>query len=539
MRHTTDRVFTILTYVSVCFMAFLLAVILVPMIWTGSSAVFFYSTVEFRQMQLELDIFDRGNPDEIEQQLAEVEPYRQHIYEQIDEFRKGLDVDMISDRLSDINREYGRQLRFEGIEGEQYRSLRRLSMEIRDTLQDALRSYDHKEIDQAVDEVLEHESNARLKNFVTSEYFTIARNFREASKDIDLTKLESYKANLDELEVLLTELFGPKPGAPEPELDMNRYGATRWDKAESVLQRVQYREVWVSQGPGLPNEKKLVSRQEDFAGTSLYPLFDYIQANAENALLPRFTFYWQYFIDDSTHGHYFGGVGPEILGTLLLTCVGMLFVIPVGIVTAAYLVECTNENAVVRVIRMCINTLAGVPSIVFGLFGLAFFVSTLLPMFGQEPSKCVLTASLTLAILTLPVMIRASEEAIRAVPRTYREASLGLGASQFGTFVKVTLPAALPGILTGIILSLSRIAGETAPILFTGAVAAGSIPDSLLEPTRTLSYGSWHMAVGDRLAPQVPHNQYGMVVTLILLILLMNAISIVLRSRLFKKLKGA
>ncbi len=538
MRYFADRTFTILTYASVGFMALLLVVILVPMIWTGSSAVFFYGTVEFRQMQHELEIFDRGNPVTIEQELAQVEPYREHIYEQIESFRNGLDVDQIRSRLRLINREYGKQLRFENVEIEKYQSLKKLSMEIRDILSDAFRSFDQEQIDSTVAEVLKYESNPDLNNYVAAEYFTIARNFREASRGIDLTRLESYKASLEEVEILLTELFGPRPGEPEPELDMNKYGATRWDKARSILERIEYKEVWVAQGPGLPNVKKQVPRRDDFTGTSLEPLFDYIEANAENALMPRFTFYWQYFIDDSTHGHYFGGVGPEILGTLLLTGVGMFFVIPVGIITAAYLVECTSENIVVRMIRMCINTLAGVPSIVFGLFGLAFFVTTLLPMLGQEPTKCVLTASLTLAILTLPVMIRASEEAIRAVPRTYKEASLGLGASRFRTFVRVTLPAALPGILTGIILSLSRIAGETAPILFTGAVAAGSIPDSLLEPTRTLSYGSWHMAVGDRLAPQVPHNQYGMVVTLILLILLMNAISIVLRSRLFKKLKG-
>jgi phosphate transport system permease protein len=135
-------------------------------------------------------------------------------------------------------------------------------------------------------------------------------------------------------------------------------------------------------------------------------------------------------------------------------------------------------------------------------------------------------------------MIRASEEAIRAVPQTYKEASLALGASRFRTFVTVTLPAALPGILTGVILSLSRIAGETAPVLFTGAVALGPLPKSVFDPTRTLSYGSYDMAVGDRVAMMVPHNQYGMVVTLVVLILCLNALAIILRSRIFKKLRG-
>lgn len=145
---------------------------------------------------------------------------------------------------------------------------------------------------------------------------------------------------------------------------------------------------------------------------------------------------------------------------------------------------------------------------------------------------------MTLAVLTLPVMIRASEEAIRSVPASYKEGSLALGASRFHTFVAVTFPAALPGILTGVILSLSRIAGETAPILFTGAVSLGAVPHSIFDSTRTLSYGSYDMAVGDRLAMMVPHNQYGMVVTLVLLILILNGAAIVLRTRVFKKLRG-
>jgi len=187
---------------------------------------------------------------------------------------------------------------------------------------------------------------------------------------------------------------------------------------------------------------------------------------------------------------------------------------------------------------MCINTLAGVPSIVFGLFGLAFFVLFFIPLFGGPSKPCILAGSMTLAVLTLPVMIRSSEEAIRTVPQTYKEASLALGASGFRTFMAVTLPAALPGILTGVILSLSRVAGETAPILFTAGITVGPVPKSIFQTTRTLSYGSWDMAVGDKLSAQVPHNQFGMVVTLILLILVLNALAIILRSRVFKRLKG-
>ena len=144
-------------------------------------------------------------------------------------------------------------------------------------------------------------------------------------------------------------------------------------------------------------------------------------------LHPRRTVYWQFFIDDNVNSHYFGGIGPEILGTMLITIVGMLFVIPLGIISAAYLVECASDGWVMRIIRMGINTLAGVPSIVFGLFGLAFFVLFLFPLLGFEPKPCILAASMTLAVLTLPVMIRASEEAIRSRPAVVQGRLAGPG----------------------------------------------------------------------------------------------------------------
>jgi phosphate transport system permease protein len=333
-------------------------------------------------------------------------------------------------------------------------------------------------------------------------------------------------------------LLGPRPEEPTRALAQVCYGATRMDQARQLLDRLLVAEQWVPQEGSASLVKVRTPRVEQFEGTALEPLFSYVESNMDKLLNPRFTCYWQFFIDDNVNSHYFGGVGPEILGTVLITVLGMLFVVPLGVVAAAYLVECSSDGWIIRIIRMCINTLAGVPSIVFGLFGLAFFVLFLFPLLGFEQKPCILAASMTLAILTLPVMIRASEEAIRTVPMSYKEGSLALGASRFRTFVTVILPAALPGILTGVILSLSRVAGETAPILFTGAVSLGPVPRSMFDPTRTLSYGSYDMAVGDRLAMMVPHNQYGMVVTLILLILILNAMAIVLRSRVFKKLKG-
>jgi len=250
---------------------------------------------------------------------------------------------------------------------------------------------------------------------------------------------------------------------------------------------------------------------------------------------PRWTFYWGYFWDTSTAGHFLGGIGPELIGTLLVTFFAILFAMPVGVATAAYLVETAKDNMVTKTIRLAIDTLAGVPSIVFGLFGLAVIV------FYITGKPCILAGSLTLAILVLPVVIRASEEAIRSVPQTFREASLGLGASATRCFFTVTFPAAMPGILTGMILAMSRAAGETAPLLFTCAVATGSISNwanPLMEQTPVLSYSAYDIAVGDRLANMVPYNQFGLVAALIMLVLLLNLSAIILRGRIARKLRG-
>ncbi len=536
-RRTTDKAFTSLTYISVALLTLMLLGILGPMIYRGAQAVLFTDTIEFRKMQL--DIFDRGDSEEVQSEIEKTEPYRQAVYQKLYNFKKGVDSELLIDEVKNIHRDLGEQLRYRNVPRDEYTSLRRLSRDIRKKLEEAFVSFDRQLINENIDYAMEYSEHAGFEDTFAENYFTIARQFRVAVSKIDLQKRESYKEELAEVEGLIRELLGPLPGEDEPPLAQDKYGATRQDVADRLLYEIKWDTQWVEVEPGKPLEKVRKPRAEQFAGTELEPLFAYVEENSDAMLGPRFTFYWQYYIDDSTNGHYFGGVGPEVLGTLVLTAFGMLFAVPVGVITAAYLVECAGDNIVVSVIRMCINTLAGVPSIVFGLFGLAFFVLYVMPLLNFKSKPCILTASLTLAILTLPVIIRASEEAIRAVPDTYREASLGLGAGRFITFVKVTLPAAMPGILTGIILSLSRIAGETAPILFTGAVAFGSIPNSLLDPTRTLSYGSYDMAVGDRIAMQVPHKQYGMVLTLILLILLLNTISIILRSKMSRKLRGA
>jgi phosphate transport system permease protein len=519
-----------------------LIAVLGPMVYRGSSAVLFNGTIEFRKMQR--DLFDRSNPKQLEAEIAQTEQVRQEVYQLVDQFKEGIDIDSMSGRVREINREFGKELRYKDTPSELYTTLRGRSRDIRDTLEAAFHSQDIETIKTSVGQVLQQATDPNFKGTTAEEFFTIARNFLAAAEQVDLSRYHEYMAELEEVELLLfgsierNGLLGPRPNEPTRATARVQYGASRMDQARKLLDRFLFVEQWVEKEGSDTLVKIRTPRVERFQGTTLEPLFAYVESNWRSMLRPRFTAYWQYFVDDSFNSHYFGGVGPEILGTILITVLSMVFVVPLGVIAAAYLVECSSEGWIIRIIRMCINTLAGVPSIVFGLFGLAFFVLFLFPLLGFESKICILAASLTLAILTLPVMIRASEEAIRTVPMSYKEGSLALGASRFRTFVTVILPAALPGILTGVILSLSRVAGETAPILFTGAVSMGPMPKSIFDPTRTLSYGSYDMAVGDRLAMMVPHNQYGMVVTLIMLILILNAMAIVLRSRVFKKLKG-
>ncbi|MDR1383030.1 MAG: phosphate ABC transporter permease subunit PstC [Planctomycetaceae bacterium] len=323
-----------------------------------------------------------------------------------------------------------------------------------------------------------------------------------------------------------------------------RYGAPHWSMAKKYNAELQQITIWKPQpiidGKVLPNLPQKIDRRIVFSGETFIELrgmLDYIDENLAAMMHPRWTFYYQYFFSAATAGHFLGGVGAELLGTFLVTLCAIAMALPVGVATAAYLVEMATENRATQIIRLSINTLAGVPSIVFGLFGLAIIVQYI------TGTPCIIAGSLTLALLVLPVVIRASEEAIRSVPRTFREASLGLGASPARCFFSVTLPSAMPGILTGTILAMSRAAGETAPLLFTCAVATGSLSLSLSEnplfqPTPVLSYSAYDVAVGDRLADMVPYNQYGLVAALILVVLFLNLAAIFLRGHIANKLRG-
>jgi len=221
-----------------------------------------------------------------------------------------------------------------------------------------------------------------------------------------------------------------------------------------------------------------------------------------------------------------GGILPAIIGTLYLSIGAIIFALPLGVLGAIYLTEYAKAPRLIRIIRIGINNLAGTPSVVFGLFGLAVFVK----LFGFGVS--ILAGSLTLGVLILPVIIRAAEEAIMAVPQTFREASYGLGATKWQTITRTVLPTAMPGILTGTILGLGRAAGETAPILFTAATFyTRLLPRSILDEVMALPYHIYAlMTEGTKPDLQVP-IAYGTAVVLVLLVLGINVIAISIRIR--------
>ena len=233
---------------------------------------------------------------------------------------------------------------------------------------------------------------------------------------------------------------------------------------------------------------------------------------------------WKFLTAMPSDGMRAGGILPAIVGTFYLTLGTAIFSVPLGIAAAIYLSEYARENWLTRLIRIAIINLAGIPSVVYGLFGLGLFVLFL--KFGTS----ILAASLTLSIMTLPVIISAAEEALRAVPQAFRTVSVSLGGTRWQTIRKIILPQALPGILTGVILGLERAAGETAPILFTGAAFfLPHLPNSPLDATMALPY---HLFVISTQVPGMPIQiQYGTALVLIIFVLGMNMIATVIRSR--------
>jgi len=231
-----------------------------------------------------------------------------------------------------------------------------------------------------------------------------------------------------------------------------------------------------------------------------------------------------------TDGMTAGGIFPAIYGTIWLVAVALIVSVPIGVAAAIYLSEYAPDNWLTRIINLAIINLAGVPSIVHALFGVGAFVI----FFGFGTS--ILAASLTLAIMTMPVVIVASRESLQAVPHAFREACWNMGATRWQTIKRVVLPNAVSGILTGVILEVSRTTGETAPIMFTGAAFfLPFLPEGVFDQTMALSL---HLFVISTQVPGVPENlPYGVALVLISMVLIMNSISIAFRMYLRGKKK--
>ncbi len=239
------------------------------------------------------------------------------------------------------------------------------------------------------------------------------------------------------------------------------------------------------------------------------------------------TLSWEFLSQPPRDSMTKGGILTPLVGTVQLVAVAMAFAFPVGVLTAVYLNEYAGEDRLTTLLRLAIRSLAGVPSVVFGLFGLSFFVIFL--RFGSS----LLSAGLTLGCLALPVIVGASEAALKAVPQDYRDASYAMGATRWQTIRKVVLPAAFPAILTGGILSVGRVAGETAPIIFTGAAFfSPEIAKSLFSQVMALPYHVLILATAGTNIEETRGIQYGTILVLLLVVLGITLAGVLWRARL-------
>jgi phosphate transport system permease protein len=241
---------------------------------------------------------------------------------------------------------------------------------------------------------------------------------------------------------------------------------------------------------------------------------------------------WDFITKMPEDGMTKGGIYPAIIGTLCLIAGSMLFAFPIGVMSGIYIFEYTKDSWYRKFVQLMTANLAGVPSIVFGLFGMALFVNKL--GFGDS----ILAGSLTLGLLALPVVIRTTEEALKAIDNSYREASYALGATKLQTIKRVTLPMALPNIITGLILSIGRVSGETAPILFTvAAYFLPKLPTSVFDQVMALPYHLYVISTSGTNIAESRGMAYGTAVILILIVLILNIIANIIRRFLTKKYK--
>jgi len=241
---------------------------------------------------------------------------------------------------------------------------------------------------------------------------------------------------------------------------------------------------------------------------------------------------WEFLTDIPRNGMTKGGILPAIVGTICLTIFSILIAFPIGLLSAIYLVEYSKSGRLLKFIDMMTNTLAGIPSIIFGLFGLTVFVN----FFGFGDS--LIAGSLTLAVLVLPIMIRTSEEALASVPNELKLASIGMGATRLQTIFHICLPFAFPRIITGLILAMGRVSGETAPILFTvAAYYMPHLPTSMFDQVMALPYHLYVLTTSGVNISESRPMAFGTALVLLMLVFILNSLAVVLRNYYQKKHK--
>ncbi len=563
-RKILDKSFTYVAYASLAVIALAILTFLAPIVYRGVGAVIFNATVEHEKFLIEN--LGRSPTKSDEERIKLSNEARAPLYEMMGKYESPSDTafdakintafDAAFESMKKHSQELLSSLELKG--AERGKRIAQISEKIwadyigevdkasSDAKKDGtsfalikvLKEQDERLADAVRREVAYLNSIKKL-NFMQKSL--IRRNASAGIKkhiDAVVSELDEQNAAYKTFKEGIVKLLGQPDIKSKDAVNLLRqkYGQTRMDMARSALEdSVLTISVKAKDSDGAEYIKR-VKTAEFFKGTKVGEMAEYIEENFDAMLQPHMTAYWGFFFDEPFDSNIFGGIWPMILGTFYLTLGSMIIAAPLGIAASIYFSEYSKGGKSVEFLRICVGTLAGVPSIVFGLFGLAFLINTV----KISEGKSVLAGCVTLALLILPTIIRSCEESLKAVPNSYREAALSLGANKWKAIRTVILPAALPSMLTGIIISMGRAAGETAPIIFTAATSTGAalaISEIFTQPTPALPWNIYNICSEHEMAERVSHVQYGMVLTLIGIVLLLNAIAIVIRARLQNRAK--
>ncbi len=563
-RKILDKSFTYVAYASLAVIALAILTFLAPIVYRGVGAVIFNATVEHEKFLIEN--LGRSPTKSDEERIKLSNEARATLYEMMGKYESPSDTafdakintafDAAFESMKKRSQELLSSLELKG--AERGKRIAQISEKIwadyisevdkasSDAKKDGtsfalikvLKGQDERLADAVRREVAYLNSIKKL-NFMQKSL--IRRNASAGIKkhiDAVVSELDEQNAAYKTFKEGIVKLLGQPDIKSKDAVNLLRqkYGQTRMDIARSALEDSVLTISVKAKDSGGAEYIKRVKTAEFFKGTKVGEMAEYIEENFDAMLQPHMTAYWGFFFDEPFDSNIFGGIWPMILGTFYLTLGSMIIAAPLGIAASIYFSEYSKGGKSVELLRICVGTLAGVPSIVFGLFGLAFLINTV----KISEGKSVLAGCITLALLILPTIIRSCEESLKAVPNSYREAALSLGANKWKAIRTVILPAALPSMLTGIIISMGRAAGETAPIIFTAATSTGAalaISEIFTQPTPALPWNIYNICSEHEMAERVSHVQYGMVLTLIGIVLLLNAIAIVIRARLQNRAK--